>query len=519
VQIVASAQAAAESIRAGGMSFTAAKAYSLPPENLLTLLIPGFFGDAAHVDYYGRWYWWETCIFIGPAALALAALGVAARGGRGLAILAGIMLLAALGGYTPLFYVLYHGLPGFSDFRAPARFGLLGLLALAALAALGWDRFVGGRLRRKLAAGSLCVLGVALGLGAIWAMNTEAKGPGDFTSIIGALVQTHETMDPPPPTNQAAGFAGEELAVASGITLLAAVLVAAARGKTAAALGALAMAQVIWFAASQRVASDSSTPMPDNWKAEVAAVPAGDRVLINRSLLADSGVRNGFLNVCGTNPLVLNRTARFLAAIQGDDPTMVGLNYPLRLASQLYGVLRCALLMPGDLGGRVYPIDHPLPHLMLVDHCTLAANSEAALAAVMAEGFDPRADVVLEERPDPMPVKSPGGGTVQLTGETTDELEIEADVPAPVVLLITDAYSAGWRAVAMDDSSQKAYRVLPVDCCLRGIALSAGHHHLRVEYLPAGLTAGAWISAISLAGYAICLSRLARPARWMPGRT
>jgi hypothetical protein len=526
VQIIASAQTAAESVRAGGLSFVGASAYSLPPENLLTLIVPGLFGDAAQLTYFGRWYWWEACIFIGPATLALAFLGWKARGAKGLFLAAGIMLLLALGNHTPVFYVLYHGLPGFSSFRASTRFGLLGLLFLSVPAALGWDRLLGGGAKHRRMAAMFCGLGVLLGLAAVWAMNAESKGPGDFTDIIHTMAMTGETMENTPlsdPTfiERAASFAAEQLAIAAGVTLLVAVLLVVKQGKAAVLIAVVAVVQIIWFVAAQRVSSDSSTAMPDNWKSVIAAVPAGERVLINYGPLADSGVSNGFLNVVGTNPLVLNRTARFLAAIQQLDPTDVGFSYPVRLASGIYRILRCAVLMPGHMGGPVYPIAHPLPRLLLVDQCTVAAGPDAALAGVLARGFDPTHDVVLEERPEPMPVVAAGQqqGTIRLIRETTDELEIEGDLPSPQILLITDAYSNGWRGVALDDSAQKDYRVLPADYCLRGVALAAGHQHFRLQYRPAGLAAGAWISGLSLVAYAICLSLLARPARWMPGRT
>jgi hypothetical protein len=553
VQIVASAQAAAESVRAGGLSFDTASEYSLPPENLLTMIIPGLFGDATHLLYFGRWYWWETCLFIGPAALALAAMGWKAGGGKGLFLVAGIMLVLALGSNTPVFYVLYRVVPGFSSFRASARFGMLGLLFLSVLAALGWDRCLAGGGRSRLVAGIFAAVGVFLGLGAVWAMNAESKGPGDFTNIIQSMAATGEMMESVPLTDptfseRASSFAAEQLAIAAGVTLLVAGLFlspspgtpgegrgggsAEARNmppplpspgvpgegsivcKAAVAIGILALGQIIWFAVSQRVSSESSTPMPVNWKSVVAAVPAGQRVLINTAVLADSGASNGFINVVGTNPLVLNRTARFLAAIQQVDPNDVGFSYPVRIASGVYRMLRCAVIMPGRRGGPVYPIAHPLPRLLLVGQCTVAAGPDAALAAVMERGFDPGQSVVLEEQPQPIPTAgAETGKTIQLIHATSDELEIEADLPASQILLVTDAFSSGWRAVAFGDSVQKEYHVLPADYCLRGIPLTAGHHHFRLEYRPAGLTAGAWISGLSLAAYAICLSRLARPAR------
>ena len=39
--------------------------FSLPPENLLTLLLPGLFGNGVSCAYWGRFNLWETCAFVG----------------------------------------------------------------------------------------------------------------------------------------------------------------------------------------------------------------------------------------------------------------------------------------------------------------------------------------------------------------------------------------------------------------------------------------------------------------------
>ena len=52
-----------------------ASSFSLPPENLLTLAVPGIFGDGVHVDYWGRWNMPESSLFMGTTGLVLALYG------------------------------------------------------------------------------------------------------------------------------------------------------------------------------------------------------------------------------------------------------------------------------------------------------------------------------------------------------------------------------------------------------------------------------------------------------------
>jgi uncharacterized membrane protein YfhO len=110
--------------------------------------------------------------------------------------------------------------------------------------------------------------------------------------------------------------------------------------------------------------------------------------------------------------------------------------------------------------------------------------------------------VVLESDPQPVPTAGSSDGAARVVSETTDAVEIEADLPGSRVLLITDAYSAGWHAVALSGAIQPTYEVMPADYCLRAVPLTAGHHHFRLEYRPGGWGVGWWISVISLVIYA-----------------
>ena len=114
VQLIPTAEVQREGIRSGGLSYAEASSFSLPPPLLLQALLPGFwrnpFGE--YVAYIG----------VLPLALALLALAVAPRqwallGGA----LAALGLFLALGGYNPVYPVLYAMLPGIGLFRVPAR--------------------------------------------------------------------------------------------------------------------------------------------------------------------------------------------------------------------------------------------------------------------------------------------------------------------------------------------------------------------------------------------------------------
>ena len=86
---------------------------------------------------------------------------------------------------------------------------------------------------------------------------------------------------------------------------------------------------------------------------------------------------------------------------------------------------------------------------------------------------------------------------MQVSDVTSDSLTIEADTPAPTLLLLTDLYSRDWHARALPGSGQAHYDILPADYIVRAIPLQAGHHHLVVEYAPPSFRKGLLISGLA----------------------
>jgi hypothetical protein len=70
VQLLPAIQTTRETTRGFRLPFEFASMVALPPENFVTLLVPDFFGQIA--KYWGRWYLWETSLFVGIAGLTFA---------------------------------------------------------------------------------------------------------------------------------------------------------------------------------------------------------------------------------------------------------------------------------------------------------------------------------------------------------------------------------------------------------------------------------------------------------------
>jgi hypothetical protein len=156
------------SMRAGGLSFSAAAEVSLPWSKAVAALLPDYFGPVRlGVVEFWSWLPWSV--------LTLAGIALARKEpGRRVWALGALALLGwllALGPGTPLFRAAYELVPGAKNFRVPARWLLFPTLTLPLLAAVGLDavilrsRLSRAKLLLPLAAVALLAVGVLRGDG------------------------------------------------------------------------------------------------------------------------------------------------------------------------------------------------------------------------------------------------------------------------------------------------------------------------------------------------------------------
>jgi len=526
VQLLAAWDVARESQRSGGLPYWFAVLYALPPENFVTLVAPGFFGiDAMGQHYWGKWNLWEVNVFIGAAALVLAMCGALGDRRRGLrpALLAALFFLPAVGTSTPVFWLMYRFVPGFSNFRAPARFDLFSIFYLAFLAGLGLDalmkwrpggRWIAAAAATVTAAGAACLAGwssiVNQGWLFQWCIRYIVQRGASDNSALDRHLATNVNF-----VLDAARHAGAQLE-RSGILLLvcAAVLIVARRFPRAAVmLAIIAVGELSFNAMGWSFDSPVAIRMPPVWEEGMTGHDAGRRIVCGNAFFSNEGMTMGFDNVGGGNPLLLHRTNDFLAVTQGINPMGVGFGEEFNWLPPSYRMLRADLLLYSvkDVP-RVGRLDDVMGHVALLGRFKMAHSESEALGIVTAAGFDPGAEVVLESQPDPAP--SPArGGSARIVSETTDQLEIEVDLTAPKILLVTDAYARGWRVRPLDGDGQPNYQVMPGDYMLRAIPLAAGHHHFVLEYRPVGFEIGKWISMGMVGVYLIALVGI-----WAKGR-
>lgn len=134
VQLLPTLELAGLSLRGGGLTYREAVSFSLRPRLMLTSLLPQFRAGVFS----------EYVAYVGIFATGLALVGfwrpLERRKGVVFAVLAALGLLLALGGFNPVYYVLYRLVPGFGLFRAPARWLLLFHFGIAVMSGMGMER-------------------------------------------------------------------------------------------------------------------------------------------------------------------------------------------------------------------------------------------------------------------------------------------------------------------------------------------------------------------------------------------
>ncbi|CAN5867814.1 YfhO family protein [soil metagenome] len=156
----------------GGWEY--AISYSMPPEELVTAVLPQFNGMLE--KYWGRSYFKLHTEYLGAVVVALAALGLGDRSRgrliRALGVITVLFLLISLGGYTPFYRLWYEVMPMMKKVRAPGMAFYLVALPIAVFAAFGAERL----LRREVTLRAALLPAGALGVLALLGVTGVLEG-------------------------------------------------------------------------------------------------------------------------------------------------------------------------------------------------------------------------------------------------------------------------------------------------------------------------------------------------------
>jgi hypothetical protein len=145
--------------------------------------------------------------------------------------------------------------------------------------------------------------------------------------------------------------------------------------------------------------------------------------------------------------------------------------------------------------GRIYRNPNVLPRAWLVHAAEVIPDDDAQLARMARDDFDPAAVALLPSPVPSMAVPAAPEPVPQIR-YAPNRAEVRANVAAPALLVLSDAYSDDWR-VTVDGQPAMLYRA---NYAFRGVWLPPGEHTVVFSYRPRAFLIGGAISLLALLG-------------------
>jgi len=411
----------------------------------------------------------------GLLALGLAALAFLPGPHRGrvaaLLVVGLLGLLASFPDHAPL-YGWLRGLPVLGDFRFPYRYRLLPTLALAVAAGVGATRL------QALCAPRLR-LATLVGVALLAVQIASATLP-----VASAMIPLARTAPEPRVLARELEALGAEPS-ASGRLLRAGWSGRLRSAETLRVVNDLEplslarVAQMLTFFESGRPLTVSRTTGP-----RVPEAGVGD------SLAAPYYGRIGMPGTAARAAILDLFSVSWI--LSDDPPEWLSGRYPRKGQAGSSAVYRNPHALP-----RAYRVHAAQPE---------PAGLQAALAKLVAPGFDPRRMVLLDAVPAELEqaeaaAAQESGGPVELAADEPERIALRTRGARPGVVVITDAWFPGWEA-RLDGAEVPLLRA---NLAFRAVAVPPGEHEIELRYRPRSLRIGFAIAALAaLIGAVAC---------------
>ena len=559
VQLVPMLELVSLNFRQGSASYGDVVGWALPWRRIISFLIPDFFGNPSHHSYldlltlsvkavtenargqpltnipeniFGVKNYVESGSYLGLLPLVLATIALSKqRGARNplrssahlFAALAAVSLLLAFG--TPLYAVLFYGLPGYNQLHSPFRWIFPYTMSMAVLAGLGAqalvdlgpdcgrDRLLAWITRGTLAVGSLGLSGLGLTLLVRERMADLAQAVMQRSASLqevfrdGAMLYSYEARN---------------LAVFCAFLLAAGlVLLAWRRGVTVRGMPLWQSLGLFVVMADLFVAFGSFNTATDPRLLEhnpeaiqfLQSDPSLFRIIgygSDKPLHANLAMPYRISDARGYDSIIPKQYADYMNLIEGQgsllynrigDVTWAGnldsqlldlLNVKYVVTTQEIANVGFTRIYSGDIS--IYRNEDVLPRAFVVYRAHLVDPTDQPRWANELKSLNPRETVLLE---DPVAVSwaqgsgiGPTQAQVTVAEYTPNRVVVSATLPADGYLVLADSYFPGWTA----GERGQDLPILRADGNFRAVALTAGSHTVTFKYSPISFRLGLYTS-------------------------
>ena len=157
--------------------------------------------------------------------------------------------------------------------------------------------------------------------------------------------------------------------------------------------------------------------------------------------------------------------------------------------------------------GRLVRSPAPVPRLWITFEPRLVSQPEEALAAVTNRLDLPREGVIETALPFPPSALGEASGSAEILRFRHSEIEVKCQLSHPGLLVLNEAWFPGWHTVVAGQRIESQ----PVNYWMRGFALPAGEHTLKLQFRPRRL---AWAIGLSIGSLGVGLVLIFRGGRF-----
>jgi hypothetical protein len=149
-----------------------------------------------------------------------------------------------------------------------------------------------------------------------------------------------------------------------------------------------------------------------------------------------------------------------------------------------------------DDGERFKVFENPfvLPRAFVTYRARRAPPVAELLRVISRPAFDPLAESYVEGDPLPAAPGAPRGHPATFVRDDEAEVELDATLERPGLVVLADSFYPGWRATV----DGRPAPILATNHLFRGVPVEAGTHRVRFVYAPASVRVGAASSALAL---------------------
>jgi hypothetical protein len=197
-----------------------------------------------------------------------------------------------------------------------------------------------------------------------------------------------------------------------------------------------------------------------------------------------------------TYPLRVFYNAAVIAEPEPEDIRLLGIRYLVVHEGQELPPGIAGRVVARDRGYLLLDLDIAEPRVSVVP-AWREVDAAEALPAVLADGFDPAFEAVVEDPPGFAPVVGATAGTATYTERNPETVVIAATATAPSIVVVRNVWDRGWSATV----DGRPVGVVRTDGFLQGVPVDTGDHEIVLTYTDATIGRGLLASALVWAGW------------------